>query len=793
MIDRDAIQGMQEHQPTPITPQPIKNEQEDIIQRKQVEAVLRESERRFREMIDALPTAIYTTDAEGRLTYFNPAAVEFSGRVPALGTDHWCVTWKLYHPDGRPMPHDQCPMAIALKEGHPVRGVQAIAERPDGKRIWFEPHATPLRDSAGKIVGGINMLVDITERKRAEQASAMLASIVESSGDAIVSKTLEGVITSWNAMAERMFGYTAEEAVGQSILMIIPPELQHQEPEILKQVRRGEHVHLDTVRVARDGRRIDISLNVSPVRDASGHIIGASKIARDITARKRAEEASRRNEALYRALATNLPGGAAFVVDREFRYLLAEGEALQLEGMTPADLEGKTIWEALEPELAELTALYYRQALAGEPFYWEYETQGRYFVSRGVPLRSVRSDQGSHQDEVYAVLAVSYEITELVRAREIAQQVQQELAAVLERSQDIFFVVDQEWCFAYLNHAGLQLAGKSAEEMLGQNLWESYPYLLGTIYETVYRKAMAEQQVIRFEAYSPGGERCFETTVYPSAEGLAVMAQDITERKEMEARLRQAYDMLEQQVAERTQELSEANRRLQQEIALRERTAVALAEVRRRLDQSREAERLHLAQELHDGSLQELIALQFSLAKLVQNLPDDANREMILNMGSQLQVIGRQLRVLTQELRPPMLAHYGLSAAIRAHVEKMQQTQSMPPVELALHEGELTLPEATALTLFRICQQAVHNTLQHAQANRLTIRLFREGGQVVLEVKDDGIGFEMPDQWAELARAGHLGIAGMAERAASIGGRLEVFSAPGLGVSIRVWAPVSEG
>ncbi len=246
----------------------------------------------FQEMFDALPAAIYVTDAQGRLMYFNPAAIEFSGRVPALGVDEWCVTWKLYYADGTPMPHDACPMAIALKEGRVVRGVEAIAERPDGTRVWFEPFPTPLHDSQGRIIGGINMLVDISERKQAERERAMLASIVQSSGDAIVSKTLDGVITSWNAAAERLFGYTAAEAIGQSILLIIPPERQHEEQEILARLRRGERVsHYDTVRMTRDGRRINISLNISPMRDAAGHIIGASKIARDITDRKQAEQA----------------------------------------------------------------------------------------------------------------------------------------------------------------------------------------------------------------------------------------------------------------------------------------------------------------------------------------------------------------------------------------------------------------------------------------------------------------------------------------------------------------------
>src|SRR5882672_4367676 len=114
----------------------------DITESKQSERALIESERRFRQMIDLLQTAVYTTDAEGRLTHFNQAAIEFSGRAPELGTDRWCVSWKLYHPDGSPMPHAECPMAVALKDGRVVRGTEAIAERPDGKRIWFEPYPT---------------------------------------------------------------------------------------------------------------------------------------------------------------------------------------------------------------------------------------------------------------------------------------------------------------------------------------------------------------------------------------------------------------------------------------------------------------------------------------------------------------------------------------------------------------------------------------------------------------------------------------------------------------------------
>jgi PAS domain S-box-containing protein len=146
----------------------------DITDRKLADAKLAESERRLQELLTAIPAAIYTTDAEGRITYFNEAAVELAGRRPTIGSDEWCVTWKLYWPDGRPMPHDESPMAVALKEGREIRNAEAVAERPDGTRVPFIPYPTPLRDESGKVVGAINMLVDISERKQAETQQRML-------------------------------------------------------------------------------------------------------------------------------------------------------------------------------------------------------------------------------------------------------------------------------------------------------------------------------------------------------------------------------------------------------------------------------------------------------------------------------------------------------------------------------------------------------------------------------------------------------------------------------------------
>jgi len=146
----------------------------DITEKRAAEERLRDEERRSRELLDALPMAVYTTDREGRITYFNEAAASLAGRRPQVGVDQWCVTWKLFHVDGRPMPHEHCPLATAIRTGEEPRNVEAVAERPDGTRLTFAPYPTLLRDSRGDVAGAINVLVDITDRKRADEAQKVL-------------------------------------------------------------------------------------------------------------------------------------------------------------------------------------------------------------------------------------------------------------------------------------------------------------------------------------------------------------------------------------------------------------------------------------------------------------------------------------------------------------------------------------------------------------------------------------------------------------------------------------------
>ena len=162
---------------SPLDSRPSADFAENVVSLLSAEKAFAGREVFYRDLLNALPAAIYTTDADGKITFYNDAAIAFAGRQPAIG-EEWCVTWKLYNLDGSRLPHNECPMAVALKTGKPNRGAEAIAERPDGSRVAFMPYPTPLFDEAGKLVGAVNMLVDITERKAAEDRQQLLVNEV---------------------------------------------------------------------------------------------------------------------------------------------------------------------------------------------------------------------------------------------------------------------------------------------------------------------------------------------------------------------------------------------------------------------------------------------------------------------------------------------------------------------------------------------------------------------------------------------------------------------------------------
>ena len=329
-------------------------------ERKRFEEKLQRSEERYRTLFDLVPVAVYVCDADGIIREYNRRAAELWGREPGGNGQgpRFCGSYKIYHPDGRLMPHEECPMARLLRgERLKAEDLEIIVERPDGERRHVIPAPRILTNIHGKITGAINSLFDITEQKRAEAAAMRLAALVRSSRDAVVAKDLNGIITDWNQSAQRIFGYKPKEIIGKSILTLIPRERQSEESEILRRIRSGESIdHYETIRRRKDGRLIDVSLTISPIKDLQGKVVGVSKIARDITERKTAE---RRLAEQARLL--DLSNDAILVRDASDRIVYWNSGAKEVYGYSNKEAEGKVSHELLRTEHPEALKNIYRK------------------------------------------------------------------------------------------------------------------------------------------------------------------------------------------------------------------------------------------------------------------------------------------------------------------------------------------------------------------------------------------------------------------------------------------------
>ena len=240
---------------------------------------------RLAAIVESSDDAIVSTSLEGVITSWNRAAERMFGYRAAevIGQSITLIV-----PPERAGEEDE--VLARVRAGHSVDHYPTVRRRKDGTPVSISLAVSPIRDRRRRIIGLSKIARDIGDRTRLDEALARLAAIVDSSDDAIVSKTLDGTITSWNRSAQRLFGYTAAEAVGQPIFLIVPPERRAEEEGVLARLRAGEIVdHFETVRRRKDGSLVEISVTVSPVKDSRGRVIGASKIARDITQRKRVE------------------------------------------------------------------------------------------------------------------------------------------------------------------------------------------------------------------------------------------------------------------------------------------------------------------------------------------------------------------------------------------------------------------------------------------------------------------------------------------------------------------------
>jgi PAS domain S-box-containing protein len=369
-----------------------------------------------------------------------------------------------------------------------------------------------------------------------------------------------------------------------------------------------------------------------------------------------------------------------------------------------------------------------------------------------------------HEELLVADAELRLQNEEIASARDVLEEERQRYQDLFEFAPDGYLVTDPDGLILEANQAASRLLGVPAAHLIGKPLAvyiarEDLKNFRWRLAKFGKKQASRPKRIEEWELrIKPRGGSPFYVAITAeavrAAETLRWMIRDIRERKQAQAELE---------------------------------------EVKRRLVESRDWERLQMARELHDGPVQDLYGVAFQL-RAIQDAPD---RKMDVEdweaAHALLHHVISTLRTICGELRPPTLEPFGLEKAIASHAGTIQESQPGLKIHLDLSPDKKSLPEADRLALFRIYQQALANVIRHARASHAWVRLKLDDDKVRLEIQDDGAGFEVPRQWTGLARQGHLGLAGAAERAGLMGGEFQVFSSPGEGTTVKISIPVQEG
>ncbi len=427
--------------------------------------------------LGSIGDAVISTDASGNVTYLNAVAEALTGwtnsdtnGVPLSQVFH------IVSEETRQVVEN--PTMRVLKEGIVVGlSNHTLLIAKDGTERPIDDSAAPIRSKEGDVVGCVLVFRDVKERRQLErqnaerlQASQLLSSVVDSSDDAIISKSLEGIIQSWNMSAERLFGYTAAEAVGRHISLVIPEDRLHEEDQIMQLIRNGSRVdQLDTVRLQRDGRPIHVALSISPIRDSEGKIVGVSKIARDITDRKIAEESLRQSAARLNSILRQSPAGIV-LTDTDGRMKVVNQRWCEMLGYSEEELLSKTVIEVThESSVVKTIDAFSSLAAGGQNFQIEktYRRKDGSLLSAQSNVTALQSAEG----EFVGLIAVVMDITERLRIEaELRSKAHflQRIAEIMPGILQVFDLVENRSVF--INHAAVvSLLGYSLEQVLAMD------------------------------------------------------------------------------------------------------------------------------------------------------------------------------------------------------------------------------------------------------------------------------------------------------------------------------------
>ena len=718
----------------------------------------------FRDVFNASPIGIAVENLEGQPLFVNPAFCAMLGFNEEELRNKHCAD---FSPPGDA--EKDWALFQQLRAGS-IDHYQLEKRyfRRDGSLVWGRLSISLLTSGPSPLV--LAMVEDISEKKAAEETRFKHAAIVESSEDAIISEDLGGLITSWNAGAERIFEYAEAEVVGQAITILIPPERRDEENRILHRLRSGGRLeHYETKRVTKTGKNVDISLTICPIKDASGSVVGFTKIAHDITQRKQAEEAVKESEARFRLVADTAP---------VLIWMSGTNKLRNYFNKPWHDFTGRPIEQELRNGWAEgvhaddwrrclntyTESFDRRENLRMEYRLRRYDGAYRWVLDMGVPRfnpdRSFAGYIGIAIDVTERKIAEEG-LRELNRALEeqtILLQSREELlnifvqnvpagVAMLDRDMRYLQVSDR-WCADY---------AIERSQILGRSHYEVFPDIPPR-WKEMHQRGLAGETL---RAEEDGWDRQGGTTwvrweIRPwktatgNVGGILIFAEDITRRKQMEE---------------------------------------AFSAVSRKLIESQEQERTRIARELHDDINQQLALLAVELDRWGQDVPSGASAEFhthIRHAVERITSISKDVQSLSHRLHSSKLEYLGLARAAKSFCNEVSEQGN---VEIVFNSaGSLVgLPYDVSLCVFRVLQEALQNAVKHSRVRSFQVELRGTANSVEMTVMDHGVGFEQQDP----SNHHGLGLISMRERSLLVNGELSIKSSIGGGTVIRLFVPLA--
>ena len=705
----------------------------------------------YRKIYRQVATGIAITDWQGVFQECNPAYCALLGYTEKeLRTIDFV---SLIHPEDR---EANLVHVRRLQVGEiPSFEIENRYIHKNGEPVWVHKFVSVLHGKLGEPTHLIALVTNITERKRADEVRFRHSAIVESSDDAIIGADMNGIVTDWNKGAERLFGYSAKEAIGRNISFLSPVDRSEEGQDVLKKVIKGEAVkHYETMHQRKDGSHVEISLTVSPIVDAEGWIIGVSGIVRDITERKRAEDAISESEVRYRRIVETTNEGV-WLLDSKLHSSYVNRQMAKMLGYEPEEMVGRSVFDFYFPEDVEHKKQLLSRRQQGLRELLEERLQRR--DGSELWVRMAASPVFKDNGQFDGALAMVCDITERKIVEEALRESEARFRLVANAAPVLIWMSGMDKLCDYFNDPWLQFTGRSLDQELGNGWAEAvHPEDLQQCLET-YMAAFDRRESFEMEyrirrhdgqyrwLYDKGVPRFNRDGTFAGYIGACT---DITEHK----------------IAEE-----------------------ALSSMSRRLIEAQDQERAGIARELHDDISQRLALVAMDLDCQNHNL-HAAAEELRLGIGEtykQVSDLVSDIHAMSHKLHSAKLDSVGLAAAAKGFCTELSERQKVL-IDFSSEGIPKKVPETISLCLFRVLQEALQNALKHSGAKQFRVSLVGSMNEIQLTICDEGRGFDAE----QVLKSTGLGLTSMKERLKLVGGELSLDTQLQRGTTIHARVPL---